>query len=86
MHYKIIGWDVDSDDWKAHVDPAEAIKQQMSWKRSGIVLMHDTYQRTADRLQAVIDFFRWQGKTFLTVDKCVHISKPYRSSGCNRQH
>lgn len=81
LNYRIIGWDVDSDDWN-HWNPSASIvaklKLQMQSKKSALILMHDVYSGTANSLQRVIDYLKENKKKFHTVDECMKIKQTYQ--------
>jgi peptidoglycan/xylan/chitin deacetylase (PgdA/CDA1 family) len=70
MGYKVILWNVDTEDWRKHT--TEQITQEiLSHAHDGaIVLMHDRYHQTSlAATGAVIDALSAQGYRFVTVSE-----------------
>lgn len=69
MGYKVILWDVDTNDWRRRTSQ-QMIATIMSSARDGsIILMHDRYETTLETTAAVIDGLRAQGFRFVTVSE-----------------
>ena len=62
-------WDVDTMDWK-HRNADQLLTQvKKNTKDGSIILMHDIHQSTADGLDAVLDYLKSEGYTFVTVSE-----------------
>jgi peptidoglycan/xylan/chitin deacetylase (PgdA/CDA1 family) len=67
MGYKVVLWDVDTNDWRKRTSQ-QMIAEILKTARDGsIILMHDRYQTTLDTTEAVIDALRAKGYEFVTV-------------------
>lgn len=82
MDYTVVGWSVDSLDWRE--SPPEVISYNVlsNFEPGAIVLMHDGGEWDADRtntikaLQLIIPALKEQGMTFKTVPELLNI--PYK--------
>ena len=69
MGYKVILWDVDTNDWRKRTT-AQMTQQILSQARDGsIILMHDRYQASLKTTAQVIDALSAQGYRFVTVSE-----------------
>lgn len=70
MGYKVILWDVDTNDWRSGATKDKLINTIMSQTRDGsIILMHDRFQHSLDATAAVIDPLKARGFEFVTVSE-----------------
>ena len=69
MGYKVILWDVDTNDWRKKTTE-EMTRTILSGVRNGsIILMHDRYQTSLETTAAVLDQLGAQGYRFVTVSE-----------------
>ncbi len=76
MGYKVINWSVDSKDWH-DLDMNQVLINTMPEVRDGsILLLHDyfSYSATQEALTDIIQSLKWQGFTFVTVDKLLGVN------------
>ncbi len=69
MGYKIILWDVDTNDWRKRTTDQMVATILSSATDGSIILMHDRYPTTLETTAAVIDELRARGFTFVTVSE-----------------
>lgn len=69
MGYKIILWDVDTNDWRKRTTEQMVATILSSATDGSIILMHDRYATTLETTAAVIDELRARGFTFVTVSE-----------------
>jgi peptidoglycan-N-acetylglucosamine deacetylase len=67
MGYKVVLWDVDTNDWRKRTTQQMVATILKETKDGSIILMHDRYQTTLDTTEAVIDALRERGFEFTTV-------------------
>jgi len=65
-------WSVDSRDWESRNHDKIMATIFSEAQDGGIVLMHDVYQTTADTVGDVIDRFRSEGYTFVTLSQLAY--------------
>ncbi len=69
MGYRVILWDVDTNDWRKRTTE-QMTRDILGQARPGsIVLMHDRYQTTLETTAAVIEALSAQGYRFVTVSE-----------------
>eukprot|EP00761_Pharyngomonas_kirbyi_P012874 gb/GECH01012901.1/.p1 GENE.gb/GECH01012901.1/~~gb/GECH01012901.1/.p1 ORF type:complete len:368 (+),score=56.39 gb/GECH01012901.1/:1-1104(+) len=80
LGYSLVMWNLDSIDWKYRQSQPEKIvtnvKQGIQGKSpnddSFILLMHDLYAETAERVPAIVDLLASRGFRLVTVSECLH--------------
>jgi len=79
MGYRVINWTVDSKDWRDHNVDQILINVIPDVRDGSIILMHDylTHTTTRQALPEIIQTLKWQGYTFVTVDKMLGV-KAYK--------
>lgn len=77
----MMGWGIDSLDWKLR--NSEQTKSEVLGHAfdGGIILMHDVYDTTVDAVEGIIDNLRADGYTFVTVDEMVQEREPNLATG-----
>lgn len=73
--FKIVGWDIDSDDWISSENPQEITKRVVSKIRPGsVILFHDGINKKdiLVALPEIIDELEKEGYSFLTVSEILH--------------
>lgn len=77
----LIGWSVDSDDWRSR-DAGQVKEKVLGTAFDGaIVLMHDIYDSTITGVEWMLDDLREQGYTFVTIDELVKTRNPNLETG-----
>lgn len=75
VHYPIIQWNVDTDDWKSK-NKDQVVKAILAHAKDGnIILMHDLYKSTAEAFEEAVPLLVDQGFKLVTV------SELYESKG-----
>jgi len=87
MGFYIINWNHDTNDWR-HVanNPGRSLKyvktrvprKNLPTADSVILLQHDIYQGTVTIQQDIIKILNAKGYSFVTMDQCIGVKKPYR--------
>ena len=79
IHYPMIEWSVDTEDWKSrNVDMI--VKEAMKGAKDGaIILMHDVYPTTATAAEKVIQKLTKEGYQLVTISELFE----YRGTGLN---
>jgi peptidoglycan-N-acetylglucosamine deacetylase len=72
--YKVILWDVDSNDWK-HKSPAQTESIVLKHTKAGsIILCHDIHKTTIDAMPATLDGLIAKGFKFVTVSELLKMN------------
>jgi peptidoglycan/xylan/chitin deacetylase (PgdA/CDA1 family) len=73
--YKVIMWDVDTNDWRNRT-AAQMVDYVLANTRDGsIILMHDRFQKSVDATAEVIDGLRAKGFEFASVSQLLSMPK-----------
>ncbi|KAK9763009.1 hypothetical protein K7432_010710 [Basidiobolus ranarum] len=84
--YKLIQWNLDTNDWKyaekdrkpQNLENIQKVLEVSNPETSSyIILMHDIHEGTVNQISAVIDYIRKSGYTLTTVSDCIGDNKPY---------
>jgi peptidoglycan/xylan/chitin deacetylase (PgdA/CDA1 family) len=67
--YPLILWSVDPDDWRDQDSDLVYSRVTSAGRPGSIVLMHDIYPTTVAAVPRIIDFYRQQHYTFVTVSE-----------------
>lgn len=67
--YPLILWSVDPDDWRDHNSNIVYQRVTSAGQPGSIVLMHDIYRTTVAAVPRIIDFYKKQNYTFVTVSE-----------------
>jgi peptidoglycan/xylan/chitin deacetylase (PgdA/CDA1 family) len=67
--YPLVLWSVDPDDWRDHNSDTVYQRVTSAGHPGSIVLMHDIYPTTVAAVPRIIDFYKKQNYTFVTVSE-----------------
>jgi peptidoglycan-N-acetylglucosamine deacetylase len=73
--YPLILWSVDPDDWKDRNSDTVYQRVTSETKPGSIVLSHDIYETTIDAYPRIIEYFKNNGFTFMTVGELLGFEK-----------
>ena len=80
MGYEIIGWSIDTNDWKRDRQVNDMLKEvrgQVTNQKSGIVLLHDLFSHTSQVLPGLIKILKDNKSQIVNLDKCLDIKDVY---------
>jgi len=84
MKYKVIVWNVDSDDWRMESESSSYIADHVTnlfgprSSRSYILLQHDTVQSSVEAQRAIIKDLKAKGYKFGNISECLGNVSVYR--------
>lgn len=71
VKYPLIGWSVDTEDWKNSSGVVPEVKRHV--KDGSIVLMHDLYGSTASAVETLVPWLVNQGYQLVTVSELMQL-------------
>lgn len=87
MDYKVIQWNIDSDDWKLEHNPPPYLAEHVahmipprdhSREGSYIILEHDTYRYTVANQVDIIRGLKSKGYRLVSMTECLGTTKLYK--------
>lgn len=75
LPYPLILWNVDPDDWKDRNSDIVYQRVVSNTKPGSIVLSHDIYETTVDAYPRIIEYFKNNGYSFVTVGELLGFEK-----------